>query len=763
MFVHKKINDFNDFFTPLRNRNGRCVYFYRINGVTDEVRKFIRTYYKAASQNGVIIEGGIPNPDTHHISFYAERLGTTFTLDKQRIVGDLSKWLPRMSPYTRDSVAESIYNVLVGLQREGKNEGMLKNAYIKFMCWLYYKFERITVLLGSDKVPKILYEGEISNYELLLLSVLTGAGCDAVILQYRGDVAYKKLDPTSARSELLELPGMTAFPDGYCIKTVRTEIAAEEERQKLYGDAPDIIPCVNAWMKGEGFDDVKKPVHERGSDPMTYYSCFMRISGAESKASYQNDVFRLHADASAAGRGVLIIDEKIPDPDPQETGSVIRRNYQRPEDLIRDMSAQIRANDLQLQRLMQRAFVDVMLIEVNHNEPLNKLGIYGVYLICWMRRYYMQLFRDWRMPNVAMLLYLGSVRDEREEIFLRFMARLPVDVILLNPEANSNCILRDELLFDKHYDESTTLSRIPRETSDLRLGTTAYHAERELDQLMYQDSGLYRNQQYGKADSITLRTMYEEIEILWNEEARFRPNFSTIDGVVNIPVIFAQVSGVKDGDTSEYWKAVSRLVTDDAYVITRQLPLSLMGQNPFFNQTGQFFMRGRLDRNAVKAHPSYPYGYLRLEVQERILDKLELLLDQRIIKGTYENGIENLIVATILHLPLEVMRRIQAFDFTKVPPKLLYIKTSEGMVPPEDAIVAAFLNLMGFDVLFFAPTGYRCVASYYTRELLDEHQLGEYKYDLRVPDLSRAAEKNRKRAEKAKSGSGWSLFRKRGK
>ena len=109
------------------------------------------------------------------------------------------------------------------------------------------------------------------------------------------------------------------------------------------------------------------------------------------------------------------------------------------------------------------------------------------------------------------------------------------------------------------------------------------------------------------------------------------------------------------------------------------------------------------------------------------------------------------------------MRRIQAFDFTKVPPKMLYIKTSEGMVPPEDAIIAAFLNLMGFDVLFFAPTGYRCVASYYTRELLDEHQLGEYKYDLRVPDLSRAAEKNRKRAEKAKSGSGWSLFRKRSK
>ena len=52
---------------------------------------------------------------------------------------------------------------------------MLKNAYIKFMCWLYYKFERIVNMLGESKIPKILYEGDISNYELLLVSVLSNA------------------------------------------------------------------------------------------------------------------------------------------------------------------------------------------------------------------------------------------------------------------------------------------------------------------------------------------------------------------------------------------------------------------------------------------------------------------------------------------------------------------------------------------------------------------------------------------------------------
>lgn len=82
------------------------------------------------------------------------------------------------------------------------------------------------------------------------------------------------------------------------------------------------------------------------------------------------------------------------------------------------------------------------------------------------------------------------------------------------------------------------------------MGTAAYHAERELDTIMYQDSGIYRNQQYGKANAVMLRTMYEEIPILWDQEVKYRPNFSVTDSVVNIPVIFAKVSGVKDGQVS---------------------------------------------------------------------------------------------------------------------------------------------------------------------------------------------------------------------
>lgn len=44
------------------------------------------------------------------------------------------------------------------------------------------------------------------------------------------------------------------------------------------------------------------------------------------------------------------------------------------------------------------------------------------------------------------------------------------------------------------------------------MGTVAYQAERELDTILYQDTGIYRNQQYQNASVINLKTTYEEIE-----------------------------------------------------------------------------------------------------------------------------------------------------------------------------------------------------------------------------------------------------------
>ena len=263
----------------------------------------------------------------------------------------------------------------------------------------------------------------------------------------------------------------------------------------------------------------------------------------------------------------------------------------------------------------------------------------------------------------------------------------------------------------------------------------AYHAERELDTLLYQDTGLYRNQQYDQANIINLQTMYEEIKLLWDEELKYRPNFSTADGVVNIPVIFAKVCGVKDGDVTAYWRSIRALLTEDTILISRAPYIEPTAPNPMKTYAPEFFKNGKLQKNKIKNHPMYPYSILREDMQEFILDRLDVLIQKCMIKGIGVNGTEYTVIAQILNLPREIVRLIQKFDFTKKNPKLIYINTTEAVISLEDSIIVTFLNLIGFDILFFVPTGYQSVERHFNTSLMEEHQIGEYKYDLQVPDL----------------------------
>ena len=58
----------------------------------------------------------------------------------------------------------------------------------------------------------------------------------------------------------------------------------------------------------------------------------------------------------------------------------------------------------------------------------------------------------------------------------------------------------------------------------------------------------------------------------------------------------------------------------------------------------------------------------------------------------------------------------------------------------EDSILTAFLSLVGFDVLFFVPTGYQCIEQHFTRPFASETQIGDYLYDLRIPDFNTVQE-----------------------
>lgn len=752
MFQRIKVNELDDFFTDLGDRAEKGVFFCRINGYNESVAGFIRRYYEVARKTGVVIEGRIPNPDEHNLSYYDEMMGRDFQLNMGFITVSLGRWLPRMNEYQRKTVAAAIYDTLEALRITGKTPDMLKNAYIKFMCWLYYKFERIVSRLGENTVPKILYEGSISNYELLLFSVLSGAGCDIVLLQYSGDFGYVKLDPDNNRSQPWQDDGMTGFPQDYSLKKVRQDIQAEAENERLYGDMPALVNCTNAWISGKGREDILQPASARGGDEHLFYNCFYRIRGVEDKLIYLNELYQFQLEIRNSGRKLVIVDEGIANPSPEEISRIHRGVYADIRQLIADLAGQLRhMASGELQKIMRKAFIDILLAESGQpGMNVNKLTNRAVYLLCWLERYRGELFGNWNRHDIACFIYFGSCRNKSESLFLRMLARLPVDVVLFEPNLNEATEIEDPLLYELSYNDSMVVSHYPQQNVGVHMGTAAYHAERELDTIMYQDSGLYRNQQYEKANAVTLRTMYEEIAILWEQELKYRPNFSVVDEVVNLPVIFAKVSGVKDGDVGAYWSSVKKLLSEEALVIRKLPHLESTAANPMKASATEFFKNGRIQRRKIKEHRNYKYGVLREEMQDYMLDKLQDLIDQKVIKGTFENGTEYTVISTVLNFDRDVIRLIQKFDFTKKNPKLVYICVSEEMLSLEDTIMAAFLNRIGFDIVFFVPTGYQVVENYFQVKMMEEHQIGEFVYDLPIPDFDRISSQDTRRTWREK-------------
>lgn len=734
------MNKLDDYFCTLSSRIQKGVYFYRLCGYTIEIKSFIKRYYQVARVNGVVIEGKITNPNEKNLAYYYEIMGMQFQLERSFINNSLQKWLPRMSGFARENVTEALYVSLDELKRSGKNENMLKNAYIKFMCWMYYKFERIANKLGMDDMPKILYEGIISNYELILISVLAKAGCDVLLLQYEGDQNYLGLDPKSEKSMLYSMEQMTPFPEGFCLKQIMQEIQSDMNRERLYGQKPQICNCTNAWISGKGFEDFFKGFQTRGDyNNNFYYNCFYRINGVEDKLIYENQLHQFYLELKSLGRKIVVIDGEISKPTTEEISAVNRKNYVKQEEALLHLAKNIDfSQNKEIQQLMIKAFIDTLLEEQSSEQVLNmnKLVNQAVYLICWLKRYQNTLFANWRMPEVSCFIHMGGCKNHVEALFVKMISSLPVDVLVLKPNHDETCVLEDKKLYEITYPESTMLNRFPAGEVVSNVGTVAFHAERELDGILYQDTGLFRNQQFSKADIVVLQTMYEEIKILWEQELKYRTSFEIINDTVKIPVIFAKVSGVKNGDTGQYWKDIKSLVSEDTVLIDKMPFINGMDMNPIKAHATEFLKKGKLQKQKIRESDVYQYSYLRDEAQEYILMKLQLLIDQKLIKGTFETGIEYTIVSTILNLPREIVQLIQKFDFTKKNGKIIYINTREENIGLEDTIMISFLNLIGMDVLFFVPTGYQTVEKYLNKKLMTEHQIGEYMYNLEIPDMN---------------------------
>ena len=229
--------------------------------------------------------------------------------------------------------------------------------------------------------------------------------------------------------------------------------------------------------------------------------------------------------------------------------------------------------------------------------------------------------------------------------------------------------------------------------------------------------------------------MYEEIDNLWQEDIKYRPYFSTGDEAVSVPVIFSKISGVEDGNVKKYWKHIQSLINKDTFLVSNTHIISYVIINNMKKYAVDFYENGVLQRDKILSSSKYKYKMLKTETQELILEKLELLINQNIILPSGDDYIYN-IIASVLSMPKEIVQMIQNFDFTKRNPKILYVNTEERTISYDDSILLAFLNLIGFDILLYIPTGYISAEKYYNGAVMEEHHIGEFVFNIKEVKLN---------------------------
>ena len=186
-----KIDRVDDYLKKVDERKEAGVYFYKLNFYNQEVKNFLKKYLKKTKENGLYIKNRLQNPTANNINYFMEFIGSDFFLEKKFFEKKLKRWLPQLTENENKEFSNLVFETLNELKKEGKNESILKNVYMKFMCWSYYKFQYVIKRcyeMREKETSKILFEGEISNHELLFLNIISKLGCDVLILQYSQDV-----------------------------------------------------------------------------------------------------------------------------------------------------------------------------------------------------------------------------------------------------------------------------------------------------------------------------------------------------------------------------------------------------------------------------------------------------------------------------------------------------------------------------------------------------------------------------------------------
>lgn len=690
----------------------------------DGFRGFLIEQFVAAQQGGLFFKEKLPLATTDEISKAAEFTASSFE-NAEDIKRGLDMFLHKVNlPCDSAQLAEIMARAVAEC---GANK---KNTYFVVLCWLI-KY------LGA-RPSTVLYIGSATLRELYFLYMLAAAGVKVTVVSYGLDADFNKFP---YKDEVTVKGGRNNSP--IQIDFAKIDLSREAKLAEMRAEGERVSSLVKRLDTSAAgiFEDVLKDRKSRvignggvytedGEIPV--YSA--ALIGFDEETVYTNMLVKFKESFAGLKKQLIFIEKPLENPNADEVrvlGSVPRTST---AEMIDALAMQITLGGDPTRTALARKTLIELLNELNTGNQTVVLN-YGNKLITWLYRCTQARKYAVRYEDIPVILYYGDI-SQSEMYFLNFMSRCGFDTVYISPNKKNSALVIDKNIGGRmqifELPQSKESGVYPTKAIKMKVATVAYSAERDLDTMLYGgDTGIYRSFQFPNSQSVTLKTTFEEISILWKQEARFRTGFTTAGNLVSVPNIFAKISGVEDGNLGNYWEDVRQKLTPDTILIVKE-------KNPAeepredLSVYRQFYRNGQYDIEKFKTSTLNKFSYLPDRVQDLLFYKLQEVVSSGFLKLEGDE-----LMCSVLNHGMSLTKKftqmIQRFDFTRTIPKLIYIDAIEDTFLLWECIHLVLCNLIGFDILIYTPTGYKNLETYVSPDAFEEHIMNQFLYDVEVP------------------------------
>lgn len=728
LYINENINDYY--------KKPPCetdIFFYRISDFDESAIEFVTKFNELSKSGGTNIKQRIPNPTDTNVEYYNNIIGAEFKLNQVFFIKNLQIWLPNLKLDHSKNIALEMFKVMYDMRSAGKTDGMIRSVYIKYMCWLYYNFNSAVTFATQKGKSYVIFQGDPVFHEIQILSILSKIGCD-VLLIHTSEEKYKSFDPLNEKSVPYKPSGQVITVD--IEKVLQQNSVVKETKKSNVAVPPAVFNIVtNNKPNEDPLRAILNPHELRGDDKETIYNEYYKIEGVDDLVYYKSQIHTFMETIRLSNSKLLTIEKGLLPPQPNELVEIKVVNTTNSLELLKSVVTNIEyPENNMIEKSLKREFIQVFskdLDDIKHNILKNQM----LTVVSWINKYKNHLFKGYKRGKPPVMIILNGASNGAQKKFIEIMAAQPIDILLYCPDLNKEEVSDDSRLKVVKYPGSMNMEVLPSNESNVVLSTVSYSASQDIDKLLYNEGMMFKDYQCKSAITAVLQTTYDEIKILWNEPAQIRPNFETIGDKITLPTICAKINGTIFDSDYTYWKEVQQYITQNTYLVKQLNFVNKLEAKEALIAATEFYKNGKLLKDKIKQHKSYGYGHLRDDIQNHILDKLEMLINARTIKGTLEFGVEYTIIGIVLSLDKKIAQLLQSYDFNKEIPKLIIIDTNDTNSTLEDAITVAFLSLAGFDVVIFSPTGYQKLEKHYNTYVFQQYNMGDLKYELKVPDL----------------------------